>query len=371
MHITQSVGGVSRYLELLFKYSDKSKYEQVLVYPIEHSCDRKKFNQLVDGIEFVDMCREINPISDIKAIIEINKLIKRYNPDLIYLHSSKGGALGRIASITNKIPIIYNAHGWAFNMDVCKIKRITYVLIEKILAKKTQCIIAISDQEKISALKNKICKEEIIKVIFNGIDVEEYDNMSFNSYEIRKKYNIPIDAIVFGMVGRISKQKAADIFIKSAAKIKEKVQNAFFIIVGDGEEREFIEGIVEEFGLEDSVLITGWVDNTYEYISTFDIAMLLSRWEGFGLAIAEYMISQKPIIATNVDAIPNLIEHKINGLLINPDDINACVKNAINLSYDLDLRRKLVYNSYKKVRSLFDIKRVINEHDEVFSKLIK
>lgn len=371
MHLTQSIGGVSKYLELLLKYTDTSKYEQILIYPSSNIKDKWRFEKIVDNIEFVDMTREINLISDIKAILEINKLIKLYNPDLIYVHSSKGGALGRIASFNTKTPVIYNPHGWAFNMNVNKVNKILYTSIERILANRTECIIAISEQEKVSALRSKICEEKKIKVIFNGIDIDEYDDMKINTYKSRKKYHIPIDAIVFGMVGRISKQKSPDIFIKSASKIKENISNAFFIIVGDGEDRNEIERMIDEIGLSGSVLITGWVDNIYEYIAMFDIAMLLSRWEGFGLAIAEYMISKKPIIATNVDAIPNLIDNNISGVLINPDDINACVESAISLSSNLELRQCLSENANKKVREKFDIKRVIKEHDQIFDQILK
>lgn len=370
MYITQSNGGVAKYLEMLFKYMDRSNYEQILVYLTEYDYEKYKFDNIVDNIEFVDMCREINPIKDVKSIMKINKLIKKYNPDIIYVHSSKGGALGRIANIITRKPIIYNAHGWAFNMEVSKLKKLVYRIIEKELAKITDYIITISDQERKSALVNKICKEEKLKVIFNGIDIEKYDRWKMNSCDFREKYGIPKDAIVFGMVGRISKQKAPDIFIKSAAKIKEQIQNSFFIIVGDGEDRKSIDKMVENLGLNESVLITGWVDNTFEYISTFDIAMLLSRWEGFGLAIAEYMVSNKPIIATNVDAIPNLIENNVSGLLISKDSIDECVESAIKLITNEELNKRITLNADKKVRNMFNIRRVSCDHKKLFNYIL-
>ena len=370
MYITQSNGGVTKYLEMLFKYMDRSKYEQILIYPTEYIDEKYKFDNLVDSIEFINMSREINPIKDFKAIININKLIKKYNPDLIYVQSSKAGALGRIANLVIGKPIIYNPHGWAFNMEVSKIKKKIYILIEKILANITDYIIAISKQEKESALYNKICSKEKIKVIFNGIDIEAYDKSKIANSNFREKYKIPKDAVVFGMVGRISKQKSPDIFIKSAAKIKQQISNAFFVIVGDGDNRDEIELLINELGLKKSVLITGWVNNTYEYINTFDIAMLLSRWEGFGLAVAEYMISNKPIIATAVDAIPNLIENNVDGILINKDSIDECVCAAINLINNNQLRKKFILNGNKKVRRMFDVKRVVLEHDAIINKIL-
>lgn len=371
MYITQSNGGVARYLQMLFKYMDRDKYEQILIYPTEYKKEQEKFIDFVDNIEFVNMCREINLIKDFKSIIEINRLIKKHNPDLIYVQSSKGGAIGRIANLLANKPIVYNAHGWAFNMKVSKLKRRIYVLIERVLASVTDSIIAISDEEKNSAILNKICSEEKIKVILNGIDIDEYDNSKISELEVKSKYNIPFDSKVFGMVGRVSEQKAPDIFIRVASEINKKLPNSFFIIVGDGEEKANIELLIDELGIKDKTLITGWVDNIYEYISTFDIAMLLSRWEGFGLAIAEYMIANKPIIATNVDSIPILVENKVNGLLVSVDNVNEVVEAVFKIINDSELANKFIENSNEKARINFNVKRVAFEHETLFKSIFK
>ncbi|MCS6104936.1 glycosyltransferase family 1 protein [Clostridium botulinum] len=370
MHITQANGGVARYLQMLFKYMDRNKYEQILIYPNEYDYEKKDFKNLVDNIEFIDIYREINLKKDIISIYKLYKLIKKYNPDLIYVHSSKAGALGRIANSIIKKPIIYNPHGWAFNMNVSNKKKFIYKTVEKVLAKKCDKIIAISDQEKRSAIEKNICNEEKIEVIFNGIDIEEYKNNIVDKHDIIKRLNIPSDSIVIGMVGRISKQKAPDIFIKAAAKIKQKIPNAFFVIVGDGDERKEIEKLLLELGLGDSALITGWVKNTYKYIQAFDIAMLLSRWEGFGLAIAEYMVCGVPVIATNVDAIPNLVTNNENGLLVEKDNIEQVVNSTLKLLKDKTFQNKLIENSKIKVKEKFDVKRVAVEHQRVIDTFI-
>jgi Glycosyltransferase len=370
MHVSQSNGGVAKYLQMLFKYMNRSRYEQILVYPNEYSDEEKNFNNLVDKIEFIDINREISLKGDIKALIQLYKVIKKYNPDLIYVHSSKAGALGRIVNILTRKPIIYNPHGWAFNMGSSNKKKVIYKLIEKILAKKCDQIIAISEQEKKSALSNKICEEEKIQVIFNGIDVEEYENSIIDKYKCRKKLGIPNDSVVIGMVGRISKQKAPDTFIKVAAKIKKKLPNAFFVIVGDGDERKKIEELIDKLGLRDSILIAGWVKNSYEYIQAFDVAMLLSRWEGFGLAIAEYMISKKPIIATNVDAIPNLITNDETGVLVEVDNVSEIVKGIVKIINNKEFSDYIAENARIKVKKDFDVRRVALEHENMICEIL-
>lgn len=370
MHITQSNGGVFKYLEMLLKSMNSKNFEHILVCSTDYRDEIYIFNNLVSDVYLVDMKREINLISDCRSIMKIKQLIKEYQPDIVYAHSSKAGALSRIANLFCGRKIIYNPHGWAFNMKSGKLKRNLYKITEKILSFTCDKIIVISDFEKISALKNNIISEKKIITIANGIDVKKYDEtVDLNNVE-RSNYGIGKDTYVIGMVGRISDQKAPDSFVKVAKEIKKIISNSYFIIVGDGEDRRQIESLIKDYNLEDCFLITGWVDNTYNFISLFDVAILLSRWEGFGLALSEYMICRKPVVASNVDAIPSIIVNEETGFLVEVDNINEAV-NAIKKIYymgsELD---KILDKAEAKVRNEFNINRVCREHENLFYKLI-
>ena len=369
MHVVQSPGGVERYLLMLLKNMDKSKYEQIIVGSYDYH--KNNYDDLSDVFEQIDMVRNISIRKDTKAIISLRKLLKKYKPDIVYVHSSKAGVIGRIANLGLKNKLLYNPHGWSFNMDCSQKKKTFYKWIEKFLAPITDKIIAISDFEKQSAVENKICKQNKIKVIFNGIDIEEYEKSKSNFKVTRKSLDIPDGAYVIGMVGRLSKQKAPDTFIKAVALIKDDIPEAFFLLVGDGEDKEYIKKLIEEKGLSNCTCITGWVDNPMEYIQLFDQAMLLSRWEGFGLVLTEYMISEKPVIATEVDAIPNIIDDGQNGILVPLDDELSVKKAALTIYSDSNYKDKLVANSKKKVSDRFDIKRVVYEHEILIEDLTK
>lgn len=369
MHVVQSPGGVERYLLMLLKNMNKFKYEQILVG--SYSYHKENYDDLVDVFEQIDMMRNISIWKDAKAVISLRKLLNKYKPDIVYLHSSKAGAVGRIANFGLKNKLLYNPHGWAFNMNCSQKKKTVYKWIEKLLTPMTDKIIAISDFEKQSAVDNGICKQDKIEVIFNGIDIEEHEKCKSSFQVTRKLLNIPENAYVIGMVGRLSKQKAPDTFIKSAALIKKDIPEAFFLMVGDGEDKEDIKKLIEEKGLSDCAYITGWVDNPMEYIQLFDQAMLLSRWEGFGLVLTEYMISEKPVIATQVDAIPNIVDKEQNGILVPVDDVLAVKEAALNIYADSNYRDKLVANAKKKVTNRFDIKRVVYEHEILIDNLTK
>lgn len=367
MHIVQSPGGVERYIKMLLENFNRSDFINILVCSYEYN--QEHYSGLVDEFITVNMMREINMQSDINAIFKVRKLIKKYKPDIVYTHSSKAGAIGRIANLGLNSKSVYNAHGWAFNMDCSKRKRRLYQIIEKGLAITTDKIIVISDFEKDSALKNNICGENKIEVLFNGIDIEKYDS-NREKYKVTKKsLGIPENAYVIGSVGRLSKQKAPDVFFEAAKEIKKYIPSAHFLWVGDGEEKENVQKIIKKYNLSTCTTLTGWVDEPMQYIFLFDQAMLLSRWEGFGLALAEYMYAEKAIVATRIDAIPNIISDRHNGLLVESENVEEVVNATLFLkSYDVD-RKKMILNAKRDVLKRFNIKRVSSETANILKRI--
>ena len=334
LHVAQAAGGVDRYIRMLLKYLDKEKFENILV--CSQDFHEEDYRGLVDSFEQVEMIRAIGG-NDLKAIKEVRTLIKKYNPDIVYAHSSKAGAIARIADIGLKNHCVYNPHGWAFNMRCSAKKKAIYTMIEKIAAPFCDKIICISDAEKQSALDKKICKEDKLQVIFNGVDIEAYESGEHGAIK-RKDLNIPEDAFVVGMVGRMSPQKAPDVFVKMAKQVKDEVPNAHFIIVGNGNQEDEIRKYAEDNGFSNSLHITGWVDNPMSYVELFDVACLLSRWEGFGLALPEYMMAGKPIVASRVDAIPNIIRNGENGLLVEVDDDIGASNAVLRIYQEKELK---------------------------------
>lgn len=361
LHVAQAAGGVDRYIRMLLKYLDRQKLENIVIC----SCDFKAedYHGLVDNFEQIDMHRAIG-ISDVKAIYKTRALIKKYKPDIVYAHSSKAGVIARVADIGLRNVCIYNPHGWAFNMRCSRRKRMLYIVIERLAALFCQKIICISEAEKRSALDKKICGNKKLQVIFNGVDIVQYENQH-SDYITRNGLGISDEAFIVGMAGRISPQKAPDIFIQVADRIKKDISNAYFIIVGSGEQEKLVTEYAEAHGLSNLLFITGWVDNPMNYIELFDVAMLLSRWEGFGLVLPEYMMAGKPIVATKVDAIPDIITDCQNGLLVEPEDVEGAYKAVVKLYEDIDLRKRLVAQSKKDVHEKYDARRVAKEHENL------
>ena len=247
-----------------------------------------------------------------------------------------------------------------------KLKSRFYRLIERFLSHFTDRIVCISEAEKASAVNNNICNEDKLSLIPNGIDIQAVIDAKPKS---RNELGFTDNAFVVGMIGRISKQKAPDVFIKAAKFVANKISEATFVIVGDGEMRPEIEKYATENKLQ--LYITGWTDEPYSYLKTFDVAVLPSRWEGFGLAVVEYMAAEKNVVATRIDALPTIIEDKVDGLLVEVDSPEDLCNKIIWLHNHPDEAAQMRANAFKKVRDKYDIQRVAQQHLEMFEQLKK
>lgn len=247
-----------------------------------------------------------------------------------------------------------------------KLKSLVYLVMERCLAPLTDRIVCISEAEKKSALRAHIADVSKLELIPNGIDIAAVQHAEAVQ---RSDLGIGDDTFVVGMIGRLSPQKAPDIFIRTAKLVHDSINNSAFIIVGDGEEREAVEHFAKDNGLR--LVVTGWIDKPYSYLKVFDVAVLLSRWEGFGLAVVEYMAAGKNVVATRTDAIPTLVDDGVDGLLVevdNPEDVRDNVVWLYNHPEEADKMKK---KALEKVKTCYDISRVVDQHEQMFVNLYK
>lgn len=350
LHIAEAAGGVDRYIDLLLSNFDET-YDHVLVFSQSYDVKKYEGRHNVKKIIQIEIKHDLG-FGDLKTIKELKKIIKENNPDIVYCHSTKAGFVGRLANNKRKIPLIYNAHGWCFDMNVGKLKKFIYICMEKFLAMRTSKIVCISKHEKNSALKRKVCREEKLELIYNGVDYSELDSIKNDEGITREKFNLPRDKKIVGQVGRLCEQKGTDVFVRVAKNILEKDDNYYFVLVGDGPYKESIEKYLIENGIQDKFLITGWINNPLEYNKLFDVSCLFSRWEGFGYVIEEYKRLGMPIVATNAGAIPELLSTTYD--LTDEDTLEKAIMAAQKEEYKYD----------------FSIEKCVSGHLNVFRELL-
>lgn len=363
-HIVECAGGVERYLEMLVPRLKDKGISQALV--CSHSVNTDKLKDSVDKCFITDMRQTFNPVAVIKIIHQVHIAITISKPDIVYCHSSFAGVFGRLAAVGTHCKVVYNPHGWAFNMrNTSSMKLRVFRTLEQLLAHFTDKIVCISEAEFESAIENHISSEDKLELIPNGIDIDAVRSSMGVS---RSELGIAEDAFIIGMIGRLSAQKASDVFIRAAEIIYKEIPNAAFIIVGDGEQREEIEDYSQQHGLH--LVVTGWTDKPYSYLKAFNVAMLLSRWEGFGLAIVEYMAAEKNVVAARADAIPSLIEDGKDGFLVDIDNPEQAAEKVLWLRNHPNEAEEMKQKALRKVKSKYDINRVSQQHIDMFNELI-
>ena len=369
LHIAQSAGGVAEYLYMLLKNFNSTEYENVLIVSEDYKNQIKRFEPYIKNIYVVPMTRNINPKVDINSIFRIKKIIKEERPEIVYLHSSKAGAVGRLALLFDfKTKILYNAHGWYFNAEIGKKKKTFFAFVEKVLAIKTNKIINISNAEYESALKYKIAPKKKMCIIENGIDFSKFANSDMYRTETRKKYDIDKNDIVIGVVGRLSEQKDPMTTIRVFKMIKDKYSNAKLMMVGSGELEDEVRGFAKSNNIDKDVIITGWIDNVEKYIPAFDIAVLPSKWEGFGLVIVEYMACGKPVVASNVGGIVDIIEDGKNGFLCEVGNEKEIYYKIDKILECKDLRENISKRNYID-KDKYDILLFMEKYIEILKNI--
>ncbi len=365
LHVVQSAGyGVTVYVESLIKNLPKNQFQQALL--ASEYYDNDYYKSLVDRLTTIKMDRNIT-VNDFKTILRCRKIVLKEKPDILYCHSAKAGIYGRIAAIGTGIKVVYNPHGWAFNMHCNKLKRLFYMIIEIIFSFFTDKIIAISNFEKEST-PGLIPRKKIVSVL-NGIDIDRDIMLLQNSEITRAVLGIDENDFVIGLIARISRQKGQDLLVRAAKDIIRHIPNCIFLLVGGKSDDIPIEKIIEENELKKYFIITGEVNNAIQYANLFDIAVLTSRWEGFGLVLPEYMLAKCPIVAFDVDAVSEIVKNGCQGILVDAENIRQLSEAIIKLYKNKNLRNLMGENGYLKAINEFNIKRVCKEHELLFKSL--
>lgn len=348
LHIVEAFGGgVYTFLEELSN-GMAEEYDIVIAYSRRKQTPKdfeKNLNKNIKLIEVKNFTRSINLKKDLKALKEIKKIIREEKPDIVHLHSSKAGVLGRLAISGNKVKMFYNPHGFSFlKKDDSKIKRAIYWLIEKIVAifNRKCTIIGCSKGEYEEAKKlnkNSIC-------INNGIDIEKLDKETAK-FEERK---IDFDNLKICTVGRIGYQKNPEIF----NKIAESFPNFQFTWIGDGELRKKLTS--------SNIKITGWKtrEEVLKILNEQDVFILCSLWEGLPISLLEAMYLKKICIVSNCIGNRDVIANGKNGFIA--DRLEDYIKILQN-----NIEESISRNAYQSIIEKYNASNMIYEYNKVYN----
>ncbi|MDO8574872.1 MAG: glycosyltransferase family 4 protein [bacterium] len=377
--ITKSeMGGAQKFLYELVTHLNPEKYD-ISVAAGGHGELFKKLNEKNIKTATIRNFSNVPGIKNILVFLEIFRLIKRFNPDVLYLLSSEAGFTGSIAGsiyrlFKRKNPrIIYRIGGWAFKEPRNIFIKKMYLWAEKISAPFKDIIIVNSEFDRQLAIKNKIARPEKIITIYNGVDLDKLKFLpkeeALNSLKEKILHNskfIIHNSILIGTIANLYKNKGLDFLIIAAAIIKKSQPNWQFAVIGDGPERFGLEKLIKNHGLENHVFLTGHISDARKYLKAFDLFVLPSVKEGQPWVILEAMAAETPIVATNIAGIPEMIKNGVSGLLVEPADSDVLAAAIEKVLIHPSLAHEMAQNAFTAVKEKFNIAEMIRKNEELF-----
>jgi len=312
-----------------------------------------------------NLVRKINITKDWQAMFEIRKLIKKINPNIVHLNSSKISIIASLANINIKNKLIYTAHGWVFNEKLPLPKKIFYKLSERWTARLKDKIICVSEFDKQSAINNRI-KESKLITIHNGIP----ETVLLEKNKARKKIEeisgqkINADETIIGTIGNLYKNKGFEYLI---AAIKE-TKRIRLVIIGEGVERDYLEKLINKNKLENKILLLGKIKNASKLLKAFNIYINTSLKEGLSYTLLEAMQAGLPIIATKVGGNSEMITNEKTGLLIKPASSETITKTINYFLENKNLQQTCSENAIVKYRNYFDLKTMLQKTKKVYTE---
>jgi len=301
---------------------------------------------------------KIHASFDIRSIFKLLEIIFEEKIDLVHVHVIKNYWPAVIASKLAGRSVVLSQHLFR-----------NFSRSTKWLMRFADKVICVSEAVKRDLLKATRIPEDKIEVIHNGVDLERF-SPKINPYRIREEFNIRDDEKVIGCIGRMGCKGQKEILLAMRSLINE-FPNLKLLLVGDypikGE--PYYEWI-DKFGLNGKVLFTGFREDIPEILSCLDIMVFLPELEAFGLAILEAMAMSKPVIATRVGGIPEIIQENVNGILIPPKDIQAIVRSIVYLLRNTEEAKRIGMNARDNVEKNFQISFTVNKISNLYKRVL-
>ena len=300
------------------------------------------------------------------GLIKFLKLISRMNPQIVHTHLFHAGVWGRVAAILAHVPVIVTTeHG----MTLWKKKR--HLLIESILNRFTDKLIAVSEDIRQRRINTQGVSPDKIVMIPNAVDVTRFCQ-SDSRQQKREELGLDHSSIVIGTVARLVPPKRLDHLLEAARLVCNQTPRVKFLIIGDGPLRAELQTQASQLELiPDYVRFLGSRQDIPELLSAMDMFVLSSEREGLPVSLLEAMAASKPIVATLVGGIPQVIRDGYNGLLIPPHEPTLLAKAILALIEDATLCNSISQHAYRTVEAQYSINVVGQQIIDLYDDLLK
>ncbi len=319
--------------------------------------------------------RAMDPVRDVRALVELRRLFRRMAPDIVHTHNPKPGLYGRVAARAARVPVVVNTvHGlYALPEDRFRKRAVVYTL-ERVAAMCSNAEL-IQNPEDIETLSRLGVPRTKLRFLGNGVDLERFDPARVDARrraEVRAELGVGADEILCGAVGRLVWEKGYREVFAAAERLQRDAPNVRVVVVGPTDTHK-----ADALGAEDvdrarqtGVIFTGERSDVADLYAAMDMYVLASYREGFPRSAMEASAMGVPVIATNVRGCRQVVDDGRNGVLVPVRDASALAEAIIRLASEPDTRARMSEAARAKALVDFDERRVIDTTLDVYARLV-
>jgi glycosyltransferase involved in cell wall biosynthesis len=290
--------------------------------------------KMLPGVEVrivPSLVREIHPLRDVQALVQLIRAFRQLRPAIVHTHSSKAGIIGRLAAWMAGVPsIVHTIHGYGITPEQAPWTRSILIAVERLVGRITTFWIAVSQADLNQGLQWRLFTKETVLLTRPGIDPTPFATTTNGAVRdrLRRELGAGPSRLLIGTVSCLKPQKAPEDFVKVAALIAQEFPEARFALAGDGELRDRVEHLVREKGLCGRFRLLGWRRDIPLVMSALDVFVLTSRWEGLPCVLLEARAAAIPVVATNVGGAREAIEEGVHGWLCPAGDVEGMARQV-------------------------------------------
>ena len=322
----------------------------------------------VPAHRIVGLQRAINPMADLQAAVALARIIRHYRPDVIHTHLSKAGLLGRSVGLaTSRAVRVHTFHGTVFGGYFGATTSGAIVRAERFLGRHSQAVVALSDRQRRELIEFGIAPPERIRVVPLGLPLERFAPVRGDEARraARSHLGISQDAVVVVAMGRLVPIKRLDRLIDAMALMAPVIPEVRLYFVGSGSEHDALEARAAAAGQADRITFRGWSSDSPSWYAAADVVALTSDREGTPLALIEAAASGRPVVATDVGGVSDVVVDGVTGFVVAADDISGLADRLIRLSRDPDLRASMG-RAAPAHAALYDAPRLVADLDGLY-----
>jgi len=317
----------------------------------------------------LDMRRSVSPCRDFRTLMKLEKLLREIRPDVVHGHGSKGGFLARAAAHAIGLPnTVYTPHCFAFAGPVGAFRTRFYRAMERRAGRWTARLIAVSSHEARLAADAKILPPERISLIPNGLE-DDAPVSPTPSPDLRTALGLDPSDVVIGFVGRLWRQKGLDLLIMSLPEVLKRRPAARLLLLGEGPERKALEKLARTVDVADRVVFVGQRPDVRTCLQLMDVFVLPSRWESAPYALLEAMASARPIVATRVGGMPEMLDDGRCGALVEPEDPDALARAILDVLQKPDDGARKAQAARDRVRTHYRLRESVSRTAQLYREL--